>query len=208
MYFAGEALHQRIALLPADGDVEAPAFDLVGTLSAVAKAASGDDGGWLPEAAELLADAQAAGDGDAAAAALHARARQDGEDVGDHPPITPVVGKVATRKACGDAAGWALYKFVCKSFVASLSADCIFERAEASLTVGAAADALTLSVARCVERGWTEPLGEPVYGGDEAAAAERAGGGVCCRAWRAGGHAAASSRRRRRCWAIPSRRRT
>ena len=65
----------------------------------------------------------------------------------------------------------------CTSLSASRSsphlADCIFERAEASLTVGAAADALTLSL-RGVERGWTEPLGEPVYGGDETAAAERA----------------------------------
>ena len=77
-------------------------FDLSGTLGALSNA------DWLPEARELLDGAGGSGEDDGREACLHARARSDGEDVGDHPPLTPV--KLATPKACGGAEAWELYQ--------------------------------------------------------------------------------------------------
>lgn len=139
----------------------ASAFDLASTLTAVSGAA-----GWLPEAAQLL---RALGPLDPTQLqhALHARARQDGADAGDHPPITPVKLCVGGK---GDAAEWALYQLICRAFVASLSDDALFETAAAVVQVGDGV-AFGASATRCVRRGWTSALGVEVY----AVAAEGAG---------------------------------
>lgn len=108
----------------------AAGFDLAGTLTRLQAAE------WLPEARRLL---MSVGGGDSADAALPGLSRQqanetllslprqDGEDAGDHPPITPV--KLATPKQCGDECGWLLYRLICRQFVTSLSEDCAFETA-------------------------------------------------------------------------------
>ena len=81
----------------------------------------------MPQAAELYHHAAAAAAGGDLGATLAARASLDGVDAGDHPPITPV--KLATPRQCEGEAGWPLYQYICRHFVASLSADCTFETA-------------------------------------------------------------------------------
>ena len=100
----------------------APGFDLEGTLRCLSERDEVRE--WLPQAAELYRDASvsASAAGGDLGAALAARASLDGVDVGDHPPITPV--KLATPRQCEGEAGWALYQYICRHFVASLSADC------------------------------------------------------------------------------------
>ena len=81
----------------------APSFDLRGTLRLL----SGQE--WLRGVGELnQAAGEAAGEAEGGAgggtgSALLSRARSDGVDAGDHPPITPV--KLGTQKQCGDAVG-------------------------------------------------------------------------------------------------------
>ena len=100
----------------------APGFDLEGTLRCLSERDEVRE--WLPQAAELYRDASASASaaGGDLGAALAARASLDGVDVGDHPPITPV--KLATPRQCEGEAGWAVYQYICRHFVASLSADC------------------------------------------------------------------------------------
>ena len=101
----------------------APGFDLAGTLRCLSERDEVRE--WLPQAAELYRDASASATsaGGSLGVALAACASPDGVDVGDHPPITPV--KLATPRQCEGEAGWALYQYICKHFVASLSADCM-----------------------------------------------------------------------------------
>lgn len=56
-----------------------------------------------------------------------------GVDAGDHPPITPVRG--ATEDMLGGDA-WRLYDFVCRSFLGSLSRDCITKSTKMVLKAG------------------------------------------------------------------------
>eukprot|EP00889_Picochlorum_renovo_P008523 jgi/Picre1/35553/NNA_003014.t1 len=56
-----------------------------------------------------------------------------GVDAGDHPPITPVRG--ATEDMLGGDA-WRLYEFVCRSFLGSLSRDCITKSTKMVLKAG------------------------------------------------------------------------
>jgi DNA topoisomerase-3 len=136
----------------------AEAFDLTGTLALLADAEI-----WLAQARSLL---------DSGA---ELKPRQDGEDVGDHPPITPV--KQATAKQCGDA--WPVYQLICKHFVSSISNDCSLE--EAVLTVGmergtvgdaTGVEYFTAMAMRVVERGWMSVMGVRVFNGASEAEEE------------------------------------
>ena len=136
----------------------AAGFDLVGTLRVLAAAE------WLPEAAALL-ELVTAG----APERLHERARADGEDVGDHPPITPV--KLGTPKSCGDAPAWELYQLICRHFVATLLEDCRLQDATLHVAIGAAAFVATTT--RCSHPGWLPVLQLEAFGeGDDTAARE------------------------------------
>ena len=106
---------------------------------------------WLTQAAAVI---DAAGHHDDAAAALMARARADGEDVGDHPPITPV--KLGTPKQCGDQVGWSLYMLICRHFVATFSDDCELAHARCAVAIGG--EEFEATATTCVCRGWTEVL--------------------------------------------------
>ena len=111
--------------------------------------------------------------------------RSDGEDVGDHPPITPV--KLATAKQCGES--WPVYQLICRQFVSSLSSDCILEEASVTVAVrrgsssadgedggvvggaygedglGDGPEMFTGSAMRMVNKGWMAVLGVHVFGG-------------------------------------------
>jgi len=76
--------------------------------------------------------------------------REDGHDVGDHPPITPV--KAATPNQCESEAGWALYEMVCRHFLATVSPDAKVQEAELHLQLGDVA--FTASSARITSFGW------------------------------------------------------
>ena len=101
------------------------------------------------------------------------RGRTHGIDVGDHPPITPV--RMGTPKQCDGEVGWALYQYICRHFVASLSTDAIFETATVQAALGGGLT-VEASATRCVERGWTDALHVAVVGDvdDEAARAKYA----------------------------------
>ena len=131
-------------------------FDLRGTLRTLASAE------WLPDAQAVL---ERAGGPPVAEELdwLHARARADGVDVGDHPPITPV--KLASPKACGDARGYELYQLICQHFVATLSDDC--ELHDAKLAVSIGTTSFEACVTRCAKLGWAEPLGVAIFGRDD-----------------------------------------
>ena len=53
---------------------------------------------------------------------------QGGTDVGDHPPITPVV--MATEKDL-DTDSWRIYDYVARHFLGSVSGDCVYRRTKA-----------------------------------------------------------------------------
>lgn len=76
--------------------------------------------------------------------------REDGHDVGDHPPITPV--KSATSSQCGSEAGWALYEEVCRHFLATVSPDATVREAELQLQLGDVG--FTASSGRITSFGW------------------------------------------------------
>ncbi len=56
---------------------------------------------------------------------------QGGTDVGDHPPITPVV--MATE-ADLDTDSWRIYDYVTRHFLGSVSPDCVYRRMKASFS--------------------------------------------------------------------------
>lgn len=56
---------------------------------------------------------------------------QGGTDVGDHPPITPVV--MATE-ADLDTDSWRIYDYVARHFLGSVSPDCVYRRMKASFS--------------------------------------------------------------------------
>ncbi|CAK9069124.1 unnamed protein product [Durusdinium trenchii] len=76
--------------------------------------------------------------------------REDGHDVGDHPPITPV--KCASRSQCGSDAHWALYEEVCRHFLATVSPDATLREAEVQLQLGDVAFSATSG--RMTSFGW------------------------------------------------------
>ncbi|CAJ1420011.1 unnamed protein product [Effrenium voratum] len=76
--------------------------------------------------------------------------REDGHDVGDHPPITPI--RAATQSQCGSEAAWALYEEVCRHFLATISPDSTFREAELVLQVGDLS--LSATSRRVLHRGW------------------------------------------------------
>jgi len=76
--------------------------------------------------------------------------RRDGDDMGDHPPITPV--KLATRSQCEGEAGWVLYCAICRHFLATISPDADFVEAEMQLDVQGQLFSTTSS--RCLTAGW------------------------------------------------------
>lgn len=59
---------------------------------------------------------------------------QGGNDVGDHPPITPIAS--ATEAELGGGDTWRLYDYVARHFLGSLSPDCTFTRTTALLSAG------------------------------------------------------------------------
>ena len=56
---------------------------------------------------------------------------QGGSDVGDHPPITPVV--MATEHDL-DTDSWRIYDYVTRHFLGSVSGDCVYCRTKASFS--------------------------------------------------------------------------
>lgn len=152
---------------------------------------------WLPEAEALYRQVEsAAGQGGDLNAALLARASPDGVDVGDHPPITPV--KLATGpRQCEGEAGWALYQYICRRFVASLSDDCLFETAKLRVSLGE--ETFEASATRCTQRGWAGALGVRVAGDGPGPAGEatRRPSARCPRWRRAAGCSSRAARRRR-----------
>jgi DNA topoisomerase-3 len=68
------------------------------------------------------------------------RARTDGKDVGDHPPITPV--RLAYEHDL-DHDMWRVYELVTRHFIASVSSDAKFKKVKASILVGNEKCALT-----------------------------------------------------------------
>ena len=57
-----------------------------------------------------------------------------GKDHGDHPPIHPL--KLASRNDFGDRDSWAIYEYVCRHFLATISADFIYESTKVTFDVG------------------------------------------------------------------------
>ena len=76
--------------------------------------------------------------------------REDGHDVGDHPPITPV--KAVKPNQCGSEAHWALYEEVCRHFLATVSPDATVREAAVSLQINGVA--FSASSRRITSRGW------------------------------------------------------
>lgn len=56
---------------------------------------------------------------------------QGGTDVGDHPPITPMV--MATEHDL-DGDSWRIYDYVTRHFLGSVSSDCVYRRMKATFT--------------------------------------------------------------------------
>lgn len=76
--------------------------------------------------------------------------RTDGNDVGDHPPITPV--KFATQSQCGGQPGWYLYCAICKHFLASISPDCALMEGE--VIVEMSSQRFSAKSVRVINKGW------------------------------------------------------
>lgn len=74
--------------------------------------------------------------------------RTDGDDAGDHPPITPV--KLTTKKKCGQA--WPIYVLICRHFIASLSPDAIISHVTVHFTIGE--EQFNLQESTCTQHGW------------------------------------------------------
>ncbi|CAE8726676.1 unnamed protein product, partial [Polarella glacialis] len=109
-------------------------FDLEGTVRVMTSASLP----WAEEAQQLLGSGLS-------------KPREDGVDVGDHPPITPV--KAATCSQCGGEANYALYEEVCRHFLASLCPDASFREADASFQVGSVT--FSSHSSRMTSPGWT-----------------------------------------------------
>ena len=62
------------------------------------------------------------------------RARRDGDDCGDHPPITPT--DVAHENDLWSSAAWRLYDYITRHFIATVSPDAEFEQTHATFDVG------------------------------------------------------------------------
>ena len=89
-------------------------FDLPGTVRMLAQQKSAREAG-----SKIAPEAQA----------VHVKGivapRDDGEDAGDHPPITPV--KIAqSANACGGEAAHAVYMLICRHFLATVSEDAVY----------------------------------------------------------------------------------
>ena len=71
--------------------------------------------------------------------------------MGDHPPITPT--SYATYEELGGEA-WKVYDFVCRFFIASLSADATYE--ELTITVRIDGEEFSSAGKNTLSLGWTE----------------------------------------------------
>nr|CAG4643714.1 EOG090X00WU [Lepidurus arcticus] len=58
---------------------------------------------------------------------------RSGQDVGDHPPITPL--KLATNREL-DSDSWRIYDYIVRHFLATVSADCVYLSTEVEFLVG------------------------------------------------------------------------
>lgn len=56
-----------------------------------------------------------------------------GEDVGDHPPITPM-RSASPSQLSGDS--WRIYEYVTRHFLATVSEDCVTEQTKLTVMVG------------------------------------------------------------------------
>ena len=90
------------------------------------------------------------------------RARTDGKDVGDHPPITPV--RLA-HESDMDHDMWRVYELVTRHFIASVSSDCKFKRVRATMTING--EKFILSGRRMLEPGFLAALGSSKAADDE-----------------------------------------
>eukprot|EP00667_Euglena_gracilis_P012220 EG_transcript_12542 len=93
------------------------AFDLRGTVECLAAAPE-----WRTAARTLLQTGLSS-------------PRTDGEDVGDHPPITPIAF-AASSAACGGEAPFALYQLVCRHFLATVSPPATFRETKVAVQIG------------------------------------------------------------------------
>mmetsp|Transcript_30854 Transcript_30854/g.60226 ORF Transcript_30854/g.60226 Transcript_30854/m.60226 type:complete len:959 (-) Transcript_30854:157-3033(-) len=79
-----------------------------------------------------------------------------GTDAGDHPPITPC------RDADeGSLTGnqWRLFQYICQHFVASVSADCTYQRTYVQVTVGSRVkEVFTATADRVIDPGFTAAM--------------------------------------------------
>jgi DNA topoisomerase-3 len=74
-----------------------------------------------------------------------------GVDAGDHPPITPV--RLATEEGLGGGDAWRLYDYVARSFLGSLSSDCVVRKNKATFEAGK--ETFTASGITVVRPGYT-----------------------------------------------------
>ncbi|MED6197065.1 hypothetical protein PIB30_053243 [Stylosanthes scabra] len=91
-----------------------PSFDFRGTLSAQANNPT-----WGNYVQGLLANGY--------------QKPRSGEDVGDHPPITPMGS--ATEDSLGSDA-WKLYQYICQHFIGTVSPDCKYLRRKVEFSIG------------------------------------------------------------------------
>jgi len=115
-----------------------PNFDLEGTLQSIGGGSHAAPS-WTRHARQVIAEGMTP-------------PRQDGTDVGDHPPITPV--KLASQNQCGGEAAYALYEAICCHFISTVSPDALFDEAE--LRVDAGGRIFVSRSSRCCQRGWLE----------------------------------------------------
>ncbi|XP_046394750.1 DNA topoisomerase 3-beta-1 [Ischnura elegans] len=89
-------------------------FDLLGTLKMQQNSPE-----WGTEVREILANGM--------------NKPKKGQDVGDHPPITPM--RLASRDDL-DGDTWRLYDYICRHFIATLSRDCKYLSTTATFFIG------------------------------------------------------------------------
>ncbi|CAG2163578.1 unnamed protein product [Oppiella nova] len=59
---------------------------------------------------------------------------KSGHDAGDHPPITPM--KIAQQHELGDRDSYRIYEYICRHFIASISADMRYDQTTLSFVIG------------------------------------------------------------------------